>query len=571
MMVVAPRLSRPMVGLDLTLPPLLYADALVALRIDRHLPSVLLLMLDARFEDDRRILEATGIDGRAVVLFAVGLMFVAAAGAWLVPRAPRPTWACVRGRRVVETWLVASLALGGLEVGATHTVRTSSWSRFGRSVPQLLGALGPATRAKATFRAALRPLPSEATVADALARAEVPATPAPGDVFFFVVESLRADALDPQTAPAISALATDALPIATAVSGGNVTQYGWFSLFTSRPPLYWERDVPPELRGGAVPLRLARRRGWRIEVLTSNDLGYMHIDESLLGASRSLADDVFDASATPGTPANHDVRVMTELAARAGRPHAPTVFIVSLDATHLPYDWTDDFTPPFQPYAGPSHYMHAQVSPADRLAVVNRYRDSVAFVDSLLGRFVTGLRAAGSYDDATIVVAGDHGEELWEHGLASHGSEACGVQTHIVLVLELSKALRAARDSSRPVRLASSIDVWPTLLDAAGVRGDVSPLFDGKSLLRGPTGAALTTNQRFWYRPGRFVLDDGDAKVVLELTDPDHPFRMQEVDILDLLDEADAPTHEGSTASDYLTLVRGTFGADLDRFFTTRW
>jgi len=86
---------------------------------------------------------------------------------------------------------------------------------------------------------------------------------------------------------------------------------------------------------------------------------------------------------------------------------------VSLDATHLPYLWTDDFTPPFLPYAGEGHYMRAQVDAADRLAVVNRYRDAVAFDDSLIGRFVEGLRAAGTYDDATVVVAGDHGEEFW--------------------------------------------------------------------------------------------------------------------------------------------------------------
>jgi arylsulfatase A-like enzyme len=124
---------------------------------------------------------------------------------------------------------------------------------------------------------------------------------------------------------------------------------------------------------------------------------------------------------------------------------------------------------------------------------------------------------------------------------------------------------------SSPVRVASGIDVGPTLLDAAGVRGDTTMLFDGRSLLREPTGAALAANQRYWYRPGRFVLDDGTEKVVLELTDPDHPFRTQEMDVLDVLDEAEAPTHEGSTAAEYLAIVRRTFGRDIDRFFVTRW
>src|SRR6202034_3542223 len=97
----------------------------------------------------------------------------------------------------------------------------------------------------------------------------------------------------------------------------------------------------------------------------------------------------------------------------------------------------------------------------------------------------------GAYERATIVVAGDHGEEFWEHGVASHGTEACSVQTHITLIVELARDLRPAPGATAPIALASSIDVWPTLLDATGVAGETTLLFAGRSLLRGPTGAAL--------------------------------------------------------------------------------
>jgi len=119
--------------------------------------------------------------------------------------------------------------------------------------------------------------------------------------------------------------------------------------------------------------------------------------------------------------------------------------------------------------------------------------------------------------------------------------------------------------------LASTIDVWPTLLDAAGIAGDTTALFVGRSLLRGPTGAAVTANQRFWYRPGLFALDDGQQKVTLELTDPDHPFRMQEIRIRDVLDEADAPTHGHATPEEYRRVVQRAFGPDLERFFDLHW
>ncbi len=577
-MALAPRLARPLSALFFTLPVLLYVDTLVVLRIDRHLPAVVGLLLGARVDDNRRMLEATGIDLKVIGLLLAGLIAAGAAGAWLEASTTRrggswtfahvPRWAALLG------CAVAGAALAGLEAGAAHTVSATTWARFGRSVPLVLGAFGPTTEAKASLHAALRPLPSEAEVSDALARLELPTTPAPGDVFFFVVESLRADAIDPRTTPAMAALARDGIPIGTAVSGGDVTQYGWFSLFCSRPALYWGLSSECDRAdgaAGAVPLRIAKRRGWRVEVLTSSDLRYMHIDDAVLGSSRALADDVFDASATPGTSATHDAQVMSELAARAARPHAPTVFIVSLDATHLPYLWTDDFAPPLLPYAGPNHYMHVQVDAADRQAVVNRYRDSVAFVDSLLARFVGTLRATRAGDDATLVVVGDHGEEFWEHGLTAHASEVCAAQTHVALIVTLPRAMRQAAQPA--ANLARSVDVWPTLLDAAGVRGDTRALFDGRSLLRPPQRdtAAIAVDQAYWHRPARFALDDGARRAVVELTDPDRPFRMQEVLVLGLLDETDAPVQPAATSSETLAALQRSFGAELERGFVTRW
>jgi len=573
-MAAAPRLARPLSALTFTLPAVLYVDTLVVLRIDRHLPAVIGLLFGAGVTDNRRLLEATGIDVKALALLLAGLGIAGAAGVWLDTFAARRrrSWVGAELPRgvVLLTWVVTGAVLGGLEAGAAHTVSATTWARFGRSVPLVLGALGPTTHAKVSVQATLRALPTETAVSDALARLEIPTTPAPGDVYFFVVESLRGDAIDATTTPAMASLARQAIPIGTAVSGGDVTQYGWFSLFRSRAALYWGLDSEGDRGGGAVPLRIARRRGWRVEVLTSSDLRYMHIDEVVLGSSRVLADDFFDASAAPGTPATRDAQVMSELAIRAARPHAPTVFIVALDATHLPYLWTDDFSPPLVPYAGPNHYMHVQVDAADRQAVVNRYRDSVAFVDSLLGRFLGGLHATGADEGATFVVAGDHGEEFWEHGLTAHASEVCGAQTHIALLVSLSSAMRQAAQP-HAVSLASGIDVWPTLLDAAGVRGDTTALFDGRSLLRGPAGAAVAVDQAYWHRPGRFALDDGSQRVILELRDPDHPFRTQELLLLDRLDEADAPTQQGATASEYAAALRLTFGAELERSFVVRW
>lgn len=570
---VPARASSWIVGLALTVPALLYADGLVLVRIDRHLPSVAALLMNAHVDDNRRLLEATGVDLRALAWFAVGLVAIVLGGTVLDRRLGHLGSRPVHTTRVglFSVAAVSWLATAALEAQSPHAVRAATWARFGRAIPQLFEALGPTSHALASLRVALRPLPEPAEVDRRIAALRVPPAPAPGDIFFFVVESLRADALSPVTAPAMSRIAGDGLRIDTAVSGGNVTQYGWYALFMSRPALYWHLEPSPEDASGAIPLRVARERGWRIEVLTANDLSYMRLAETIFGASRVLADAWFDASGDPGLPADRDDRVMRELSARATGPHPPTVFVVALDATHLPYTWAATFAPRFVPYAGPRHYIHVQTEPSERAAVVNRYRDAVAYDDSLVGRFADELRASGAYGDATIVLAGDHGEEFWEHGLVSHGSEPCGIQTHVPLFIKPSRGLRATGDWSSPKSLASGMDVWPTLLDAAGVTGDLGALVVGRSLLRGPAMAAPSADQRYWYRPGRFVLDDGRRKVELEMSDPDHPFGEQQMDLLGFRDADDAATDADLTASAYLTLLRERFGPALDRFLVVRW
>jgi arylsulfatase A-like enzyme len=58
---------------------------------------------------------------------------------------------------------------------------------------------------------------------------------------------------------------------------------------------------------------------------------------------------------------------------------------------------------------------------SQRLAIVDRYDGEIRFMDHHLGRLMDALRDAGRYDDSLIIVVGDHGELIGEHGLLGHG------------------------------------------------------------------------------------------------------------------------------------------------------
>src|SRR5699024_3017075 len=67
----------------------------------------------------------------------------------------------------------------------------------------------------------------------------------------------------------------------------------------------------------------------------------------------------------------------------------------------------------------------------------NLYRNSVHFVDALIGKALDKLRAQGMMDDTIIVITGDHGQAFNDTGLGywGHNSNYSRYQTKVPLVI----------------------------------------------------------------------------------------------------------------------------------------
>jgi arylsulfatase A-like enzyme len=102
----------------------------------------------------------------------------------------------------------------------------------------------------------------------------------------------------------------------------------------------------------------------------------------------------------------------------------------------------------------------------DDLALVRSLYDAtIGYGDELLGRV---LDAAG--DDALVVVTADHGHHFGEHGLVGHFFSVYEAVAQVPLVVR-HPGLPAGR-VERPVQ---SLDLHPTLLEAAGVDPGAGP------------------------------------------------------------------------------------------------
>jgi N-acetylglucosamine-6-sulfatase len=99
-------------------------------------------------------------------------------------------------------------------------------------------------------------------------------------------------------------------------------------------------------------------------------------------------------------------------------------------------------------------------------------------VDDSLGRIMTALEKASALDNTVIVFTSDHGYFYGEHGLNEERRLAYEETIRIPLVIRYP---RLAAAGSTPAQMVLTIDLAPTLLEAAGLQP--GPDIQGRSLV----------------------------------------------------------------------------------------
>jgi arylsulfatase A-like enzyme/Tfp pilus assembly protein PilF len=117
------------------------------------------------------------------------------------------------------------------------------------------------------------------------------------------------------------------------------------------------------------------------------------------------------------------------------------------------------------------------------------YAGEIAYVDSQVGRLLQWLDTRGLADRTIVVVIGDHGESLQEHGEATHGLFIYESTTRVPFVI---RAPYSAARGRRVPGVVRTEDVMPTVLELVGVRAPDG--LEGRSLAPLLTGAATDLN-----------------------------------------------------------------------------
>ncbi len=105
------------------------------------------------------------------------------------------------------------------------------------------------------------------------------------------------------------------------------------------------------------------------------------------------------------------------------------------------------------------------LEPRDLEHVVAHYDGSIAYADVQLGLLLASLQERGLLDSSVLIVMGDHGEDLFEHGHANHRISLHDASGHVPLIVRLPGGEQGGRRVAQPVDL---LDLMPTVLDLTG-------------------------------------------------------------------------------------------------------
>jgi arylsulfatase A-like enzyme len=149
-------------------------------------------------------------------------------------------------------------------------------------------------------------------------------------------------------------------------------------------------------------------------------------------------------------------------------------------------------------------------SDAEREHLVRLFDGNLAFADQEVGALRRALEAEGLWEKTVVVVAADHGEELFERGWIGHNVHVYEPSVRVPLIVRFPEG--AAKAGRRVAGLADLLDVAPTIADVFGAlgKGGSERAFQGRSLLpviAGAPGKPAVLSRTVWDRP-RYALRD---------------------------------------------------------------
>ena len=273
------------------------------------------------------------------------------------------------------------------------------------------------------------------------------------NLLLIVVDSWRYDCLTQEITPNIYNLKSKSANFNHHYSGSNMTTGGIFSLLYGIPATYF--DAFTDVEKGAVIIDELQKQNYELQILSSSTIENPPFNKNAFSKVNNLR-----LFSNGNTAAERDIDIYNEfsnfLNTKKDKPFFGFLFF---DAAHA-FDFPKEYNAPFKPYLDEVDYLALTDNYNPKL-LINRYKNSLHFIDSLIGKVMKDLEKNNLLQETIIIITADHGQEFNDNkkGYWQHGGNFSDVQIKVPFIL-FDSNLKPKEYN----HLSLHYDVVPTLL-----------------------------------------------------------------------------------------------------------
>jgi arylsulfatase A-like enzyme len=315
-------------------------------------------------------------------------------------------------------------------------------------------------------------------------------------VFLFVVEGLRFDAVSKNSTPTLHRLAQEGINFHNSYSQSTETSESMLSIITGRYPL----KSPLRKREGKNQGALRVYDGLARAGYTTGYIGEEWSQDSVLTDSPELSYrfNPFAADYSNIDPQDNPfryrgrglgdyslavadrlkIKMLQKLLDRSLAEERNVFSIMYLISSHFPYDQTDGVPSLYRPNELTEDYNFLWYPKHVAPIMHNRYLNTVAYIDSLLDRFLVFLKERNQLANSIIIITGDHGQSFGEHDRVAHSRHLDQEAIRVPLIIWGADGYDWRWEAMAPV---SHVDIAPTIYYLLGLAQH--PSFQGESVL----------------------------------------------------------------------------------------
>ncbi|CAM4120721.1 DUF3413 domain-containing protein [Flavobacterium antarcticum] len=278
--------------------------------------------------------------------------------------------------------------------------------------------------------------------------------PVQKNIIYIVIDTWRWDCMTAEITPNIYAFAKKSIVFDNHMSGSNMTTGGIFSLFYGIPATYFQNFTTQQI--APVLMNELQKQKYQFHVFASSTLENPPFNRNVFANISTIP--LFTEG---NSPDERDLKINELFTAAISKQDKKQPFFSFLfyDSAHG-FDYPENYKKPFSPDLDQVNYLDLD-DDYDPKLLINRYKNALHYVDSLIGKTLKELEDKKLLDNSIIVITSDHGQEFndLEKGYWQHGGNFSDYQVKVpMLIFDGSKKPRVEK------RLTLHYDVAPTIL-----------------------------------------------------------------------------------------------------------